>query len=145
MKTFKIVSLVIVDAPGRRVIPFIDGLIINKEDGKGTWLIEAYMSHDQLSFFREAEKTHQELETEVVITYANNDPAPLATHVCGIKEFGDTISVLLEGKIRSRRNAYAETLLEKLVHDGFEGEDLIREFKMRINRRERSATKSGGK
>ncbi|GER66399.1 hypothetical protein BpJC7_07580 [Weizmannia acidilactici] len=140
MKTFKIVSLSIVKSGERKKIPFIDGLIINKEDGRGTWLIEAYMDSGQAPFFAEAEKNQQELETEVVITYENNDPAPLTTHVRGIKEFGGTVSVLLEGTMRSRRIALAEKVLRDLVQKGYEGEALIEEFKARLNGKSRSTS-----
>lgn len=140
MKTFKILSLTILNDGERVPIPLIDGLILNKEDGRGTWLIEAYTESKHLPFFAEKEKQQTELDTEVVITYENNDPAPLSTRVRGIKEFDGTISVLLEGKIRSRRIAYAEKLLEELVREGYEGEELIEAFKERLNGKGRSAS-----
>jgi hypothetical protein len=140
MKTFKILSLTILNDGERVSIPLIDGLILNKEDGRGTWLIEAYTERKYLPFFAEREKQQTELDTEVVITYENNDPAPLSTRVRGIREFDGTISVLLEGKMRSRRIAYAEKLLEELVREGYEGEQLIEAFKERLNGKGRSAS-----
>lgn len=51
MKTFKILSLTILNDGERVSIPLIDGLILNKEDGRGTWLIEAYTERKYLPFF----------------------------------------------------------------------------------------------
>jgi len=42
MKTFKLVSLQFIEDQDAKDIDFIDGLIINKEDEKRTWLIELF-------------------------------------------------------------------------------------------------------
>ena len=137
MKTFKIVSLqVIVDGNIKEIV-LEDGLIINKEDGKKTWLIEAYISKEYFDFFYEAQQNPQELDVQVVITHEANDPAPFSTHVRGIKQFENHISVLLEGFLRVKRSNYAELLLSDIVREGFTGEELIQEFKNRMKKRSR--------
>jgi len=136
MKSFKIVSLqVILDDGNTRDIVLEDGLIINKEDGKKTWLIEAFISKEYYDFFRTAQQCPDDLNVQVVITHESNDPAPFSTHVRGIKQFENHISVLLEGYLRVKRSNYAELLLSDIVREGFTGEELIEEFKNRMKKR----------
>ncbi|MBS4175446.1 YwpF-like family protein [Bacillus sp. FJAT-49736] len=134
MKTFKIVSLQVIVNGNIKDIPLEDGLIINKEDGKKNWLIEAYISKEYYDFFRAAQESPDELDVQVVITNEANDPAPLKTHIRGIKQFKNYISVLLEGYIRIQRSNYAELLLSDIVQEGFTGEELIQEFKSRMKK-----------
>lgn len=135
MKSFKIVSLqVIVDGNIKEIV-LEDGLIINKEDGKKTWLIEAYISKEYHDFFRAAQQRQDELDVQVVITHESNDPAPFSTRVRGMNEFENHISVLLEGYLRVKRSNYAELLLSDIVREGFTGEELIEEFRNRMKKR----------
>ncbi|MGG4038245.1 YwpF family protein [Heyndrickxia ginsengihumi] len=136
MKTFKIVSLHIAEADTLKPISFYDGLIINKEDGKGTWLIEIYTPLEYHPYFLEAEENKRALEVDVVITHESNDPASLTTNVRGIKKFQDAMSVLLEGHIQYRKNDdHVEQILTALVSEGFQGKELVQEFKLRLNRK----------
>lgn len=137
MKTFKIVSLQIVEDGNTLNIPLEDGLIINKEDGKMTWLIEAYMDKQYYDYFRLAQQKTGDLEVQVVITHEGNDPAPFSTHIRCIKTFEKHISVLLEGHLNVKRSKYAEMLLNELVEKGFSGGSLVEEFKNRMNKKTR--------
>jgi len=135
MKSFKIVSLQVIKDGNIKDIVLDDGLIINKEDGKKTWLIEAYISKEYHDFFRAAQQSSDDLDVQVVITHESNDPAPFSTHVRGMKEFENHISVLLEGFLRVKRSNYAELLLSDIVQEGFTGEELINEFRNRMKKR----------
>lgn len=137
MKSFKIVSLQIIDNENIKDISLNDGLIINKEDGKKTWLIEAYIDKEYYDFFRIAQQKPEGIEIQVVITNEANDPAPFSTHIRGIKQFEKHISVLFEGFLRIKRNDYAELLLGDLVGEGLSGEELIQEFKERMRKKTR--------
>lgn len=63
MKTFKLVDLNVerLDKEGQpfEQFPLIDGLIINKEDGENHWMIEALVSKEHKSFFKNCKKTKQ--------------------------------------------------------------------------------------
>ncbi len=68
MKTFKLVGLSVIDEEMRRQdIPFIDGLIINKEDGQNRWLVEAYLDDDYEPMFASL-KEQPEFQLQVTIT-----------------------------------------------------------------------------
>lgn len=102
MKTFKLVSLQIVEDQGLIDISLEDGLIINKEDHQSSWLIEAYIKKDYLDLFQKAHTADAELNVQVVITKKDNRPAPFLVKVRLITEFKHHISVLLEGSLNNR-------------------------------------------
>ncbi|MGE6257898.1 YwpF-like family protein [Heyndrickxia sporothermodurans] len=137
MKTFKIVSLQILEDGNILNIPLEDGLIINKEDGKMTWLIEAYTDKQFYDYFRLAQQKTTDLDVQVVITHEGNDPAPFSTHIRSIKAFEKHISVLLEGHLNVKRSKYAERLLSELVQEGYTGENLVIEFQNRMKKKTR--------
>lgn len=64
MKTFKLISLQIVEGADLKDIELQDGLIINKEDDLSSWLIEAYISKSYLDYF----KSGDEMIVQVVIS-----------------------------------------------------------------------------
>lgn len=117
-----------------------DGLIINKEDEKSRWLLEAFIDKKFLSFFSKLEKKGQEVPLQVVISKKDNDPAHFMTKISSINEFVDQMSVLFEGKIRSKRNEFAEVLLGDLVSKGLSGDKLLNEFKGQMKRAHRLAS-----
>lgn len=132
MKTFKLISLQIVEGNGLKDIALDDGLIINKEDDLSNWLIEAYISKTYLDYFTAAEDENQELTVQAVITKKENDPAAFVTRVSSVKELEKHISVLLEGSLRRTKSDYAELLLNNLLDSGLTGENLLSEFKMKM-------------
>lgn len=132
MKTFKIVALQVLESTRTKNIPLTDGLIINKENEDGMWVIEAYIDIKYESFFQKKQEDREDFEISVIITHAGNDPAPFTVKVHTIKRLEDHISVLFQGKLSMRRNEYSELLLDDLIKDGFGGNQLIEEFKKRM-------------
>ncbi|MEF7562502.1 YwpF-like family protein [Bacillus infantis] len=139
MKTFKLISLQIVEEEGLKDIALDDGLIINKEDDLSNWLIEAYISKTYLDYFTAAEDANQELTVQAVITKKENDPAAFITTVSSVKELENHISILLQGSLRRTKSDYAELLLGDLVQQGLDGEALVTEFKNKMKSKPRLA------
>ncbi|MGM0853880.1 MAG: YwpF-like family protein [Bacillota bacterium] len=132
MKTFKVISLQVVENDELRDFELVDGLIINKEDGQSTWLVETYLSNEYIEFFQKAQQRKEDLEIQVVISHKANDPAAFMTSIRCIKEMDKHISIMFEGKLKKQRNEYAELLLDDLVQKGYSGEELIREFREKM-------------
>jgi YwpF-like protein len=132
MKTFKVISLQVVDNEKLHDFELVDGLIINKEDGQSTWLVETYLSNEYIEFFQKAQQSKDALEIQVVISHKANDPAAFMTSIRCIKEMDDHISIMFEGKLKKQRNEYAEILLDDLVQKGYSGEELVREFREKM-------------
>ncbi|MDK8640107.1 YwpF-like family protein [Niallia taxi] len=129
MKTFKLISIQLLQGENATAIPILDGLIINKEDDHHNWLIELYMDHPDYSFFENALNTGQKLLVHAVISKKENDPAPFEVVVHSISKFTETISVLLQGSLKRNRMDYAEMLLDHLLESGYEGKALSERFK----------------
>lgn len=132
MKTFKLVSLQIVEENGLKDIELVDGLIINKEDEHNTWLIEAFTDLRYHDYFKKAVDEDREMTIQVIITKKDNDPAPFETKICTLKKLENHLDVLFEGTLKRTRTDYAEQLLEHLLSDGLEGDELLAAFKERI-------------
>jgi hypothetical protein len=132
MKTFKVISLQVVNNDELHDFDIEDGLIINKEDGNSTWLVETYMSYKYIDFFRKVQQQKNDLEIQVVISHKANDPAAFLTSIRGIKKINDRMSILFEGKLKKQRNEYAELLLDDLVQKGYSGDELVKEFREKM-------------
>jgi sugar diacid utilization regulator len=132
MKTFKVISLQVVDNDELHDFEIEDGLIINKEDGKSTWLVETYMSQKYIEFFQKAQQQKGDLEIQVVISNKANDPAAFMTSIRGIKKMDGRMSILFEGKLKKQRNEYAELLLDDLLQKGYTGDELMKEFREKM-------------
>ncbi|MCA1033439.1 MULTISPECIES: YwpF-like family protein [Bacillus] len=132
MKTFKLISLQVVEEDGLKEIALDDGLIINKEDEYSNWLIEAYTDKSYTRYFSDALDQQKELVVQAVITKKENDPAAFLTKVSSIKELENHISVLLEGSLKRTKSDYAELLLDSLLQSGMEGDVLLNEFKTKM-------------
>jgi hypothetical protein len=136
MKTFKLVGLsVVYDDLHRQDIPFIDGLIINKEDGKNRWLVEAYLDRQYEPFFSDLQHKEDEFRLQVTITNRSNDPANMLVTVRSITRMNNHISVLMEGLIVPSKTNLAEVVLAGLVEKGLQGEALLKEFRQQLNER----------
>lgn len=129
MKTFKLISLEIVEDDQTVSIPLDHGLIINKEDEHATWLIEVYTGLSMFDYFHKIYKEQRELILQVVITKKENYPAFFQTKISSMQKLGDHISVLLEGYMRRTNKRYSELLLENLLNQGLSGDELLQEFK----------------
>lgn len=132
MKTFKLISMQIADKGSLLDIEMEDGLIINKEDDQGTWLVEVFADHKYIPYFEEACENDKEITVQVVITKKENDPAAFSTKVCCVKKLKKHASILLTGKLTKPKSDYPETLLEHLMETGLTGDQLLHEFKEKI-------------
>jgi hypothetical protein len=137
MKTFKIISLHIVEEHQLRNIELIDGLIINKEDENRTWLIEAFIDGAYYDYFRDLQQQPNDIEVQVVITHAANDPALFTCHIRCVKKMDEHLSILFEAKLKKARSEYAELLLQNLVDEGLSGQTLVNTFKEKMKEKPR--------
>jgi hypothetical protein len=132
MKTFKLVSLEILEDDMIVEVPLSDGLIINKEDEHSTWLLEAYSELFLYDYFKKISDQKREIIVQAVITKKDNDPAFFQTNIASLKKFEHHISILFKGRLRRARKDYSELLLESLLQKGHSGDDLLREFKEKM-------------
>ncbi len=139
MKTFKLVSMQVIEEDKLTDIVLDDGLIINKEDENSTWLLEAYINSQYKSYFQQ--KSDQELVVQVVISKKENDPAAFLTTILSMNEFDDHISILFKGQLKRTKSDFAEILLQDLLTQGLTGEDLMNEFKLKMRSRPKLAAK----
>ncbi|MCR2821394.1 YwpF-like family protein [Lederbergia panacisoli] len=135
MKTFKIVALHIYEEKRATNIPLKDGLIINKENEDGVWIIEAYIEKQYIGHFQKRFDNEESFEIRVIITHAANDPAPFTVKVHTIQVLDDHISVLFQGRLSKRRNEYPEILLDDLIKEGLSGDQLLEEFRKRMKKK----------
>ncbi len=132
MKTFKLISLQVVEECGLIDINLEDGLVINKEDKNRTWLLEAYVSGTYEPYFQELIQAGQEVPLQVVITRAENDPAYFQAKSLQMKKLsGGYLSLLFKGGI-NQANTYPEILLKALIEKGLCGQELLKEFKEKM-------------
>lgn len=106
-----------------------DGLIINREDERNQWTIEAYVDHSYLSLFNRMKEIRDEIMIQVKITKESNDYATFITSIVSINEIGSDMNVLFLGTIIDRQKSKIEEMLVKLVEQGYEGKNLIKKFK----------------
>jgi hypothetical protein len=131
MKTFKLISLQIIDDSDALDITLYDGLIINKEDERNRWLIEAYVDSNYHDYFTQLLESEKETPVQVVISKKENDPATFTTRVLSVKKIDGRLSVLFEGFLKRSKN-YAELLLSDLIEKGLSGEELLNEFREKM-------------
>lgn len=131
MKTFKLISLQIIDDSEALDITLHDGLIINKEDERNRWLIEAYVGANYHDFFTKLLESEKETPAQVVISKKENEPASFTTRVLSVKKIDGRLSVLFEGFLKRSKN-YAELLLSDLIGKGLSGEELLSEFREKM-------------
>ncbi|AIF43929.1 YwpF family protein [Virgibacillus sp. SK37] len=133
MKTFKLKSLEILEQQGEEIkkhsIELKDGLIINREDDRNQWTIEAYLDHSYLTFFNRMKEIRDEIMIQVKITKESNDYATFITSIVSINEIGSDMNVLFLGTIIDRQKSKIEEMLVTLVEQGYEGKNLIKKFK----------------
>ncbi|WP_147534422.1 YwpF family protein [Bacillus marasmi] len=133
MKTFKLISLEVFENDTFREIELVDGLIINKEDEKNTWLIEIYTKPEQISFFEKAMQNQEDRIIRVVITKKDNDPVSFHIKTRSITRLEKNVSIMLQGNLkRTSRKNYSEILLKDLLDQGLNGDTLLEEFKEKM-------------
>ncbi|SET28378.1 YwpF-like protein [Oceanobacillus limi] len=133
MKTFKLHAMKIFENEQEELvkhkIQLLDGLIINREDEKNRWVIEAYLESDCKEYFMNLRDNYEEIMVEVIITKESNDPATFITSIIGINDIGDHINVLFMGTIVDQRKNKIEEMLGALINKGYQGEELLDRFK----------------
>lgn len=133
MKTFKLKKLEIIDHISDDIlqtnIPLKDGLIINREDEQNRWVLEAYMDHSHLEFFKKLESKDKEIMVQVKITKESNEPATFITSIIGVNEIGAHVNVLFMGTIVDQRKHKIEEKLTALIEEGYQGEELLKKVK----------------
>jgi translation initiation factor RLI1 len=132
MKSFKLYSLDVVEENTTVEVPLVDGLILNKEDEKSTWLLEAYTDLSLYDYFKKISEQDRDIIVEAVITKKENAPAYFQTKISSLIKFEKHISVLFEGQMRRNKSDYSELLLENLMQKGLEGSELLTEFKEKM-------------
>ncbi|MGE7622065.1 YwpF family protein [Viridibacillus sp. NPDC096237] len=137
MKTFKMLSLELLQDGLLKSFPLTDGIIINQENSHKSWILEMYMDRRYKAVFEPYLGTDEILEVRAVISYPDNEPAAFRVVVNAVKEIDNQISVLMKGTLKTIRRQYAEQLLSKLIEDGFEGEALLNQFKTDMKNRPR--------
>lgn len=135
MKTFKMLSVSVVEDDHLTEYPLIDGIIINQENSHRSWVLEMLMDMKYQETFKKMMETGNIYDVKVVISYPENEPAPFEVAVYGVKVIGDQISVLLKGTLKRARRKYAESLLAELLEDGLEGDDLLDRFEHDMRKR----------
>ncbi len=128
MKTFKMLSLGVVENDVVTDYPLEDGIIINQENSHRSWVLEMLMDNHYLETFKKMMDTGNIYDVKVVISYPENEPATFEVAIYDVKVIGEQISVLLKGTLKRARRKYAETLLSELLEDGLEGEELLERF-----------------
>ncbi|SDN04106.1 YwpF family protein [Bacillus sp. OK048] len=129
MKSFKLVALEVIEDGKSVEIPLEDGLIINKENERASWLLEAYSDLSLYDYFKKIHVESREVIVQAVITKRDNDPAFFQTKIVSLTNFDQHISVLFEGQLRRTRSDYSELLLDSLLEKGLGGQTLLDEFK----------------
>ena len=129
MKSFKLVALEIVEDGNSIEVPLEDGLIINKENERASWLLEAYTDLTLYDYFKKIHEENREVIVQAVITKRDNNPAFFQTKVSSLNKFENHISVLFEGRLRRNRSDYSELLLDSLLEKGLGGQALLEEFR----------------
>ncbi|MDI7740868.1 YwpF family protein [Lysinibacillus fusiformis] len=138
MKTFKMLSFDLINEDGGLNIPIIDGIVINQENSRKSWILELFLSKDQQSIFENLKVANDVFEVHVIISFPDNEPAPFKVMVSDVREIGnDKITVLLKGTIKARRSKYAEALLKTLLTENLSSEELMERFKKGMRERPR--------
>ncbi|MCM3390323.1 YwpF-like family protein [Ureibacillus chungkukjangi] len=137
MKTFKMLSFDLINEDGGQNIPIIDGIVINQENSRKSWILELFLSKEHKTTFENLKASNEVFEVHVIISFPDNEPAPFKVLVSDIREIGEKITVLLKGTIKTRRSKYAEALLNSLLTEELSSEELMIRFKKGMRERPR--------
>ena len=129
MKTFKLVSLQVVEEDQLVNIELIDGLIISQENNESLWMIDAFFDKSYYDYFKKLADLEKDLLVQVVITKKANSPAAFQTKIVTLKLLESHVSLLLQGTLKKTNNDYAVIVLEKLIDQNLSGNELLEEFK----------------
>ena len=73
-------------------VPLEDGLIINKENERASWLLEAYTDLTLYDYFKKIHEESREVIVQAVITKRDNDPAFFQTKISSLNKFENHMS-----------------------------------------------------
>ncbi|KPB05684.1 YwpF family protein [Bacillus sp. CHD6a] len=132
MKTFKLVALSLVNGEEVEQLDLQDGLIINREYGKENWLIEALLPKSEPEKYEGFRDNEEMLHVQATISKSTNDPASFEVVVRQVAVMEDKMSILFEGELFRKNSNYHEKLLERLVREGYTGDDLVDAFKNKV-------------
>lgn len=128
MKTFKMISVGLVEGDNVINFPLEDGIIINQENSYRSWVLEMLIGLEHEEKFNNMMNDGKIYDVKVVISYPENEPATFEVGIYDCRIIGDHISVLMKGTLKRARRKYAETLLSELLEDGLEGDELLQRF-----------------
>lgn len=136
MKTFKLVSLEIMDENRNNIetenLPIIDGLIINREDEKNQWLIEAYVDGSYWNYFQQIKENSSGVMLYAQISKPTNKPAPFLCEINSLNQVEKNMNILFLGKLVDEKKEKVENILKSLINEGFQGEELLEAFMKEI-------------
>ncbi|WP_347860738.1 YwpF family protein [Salimicrobium sp. PL1-032A] len=135
MKTFKLVSLDIIEENQEditlRSIDLKDGMIINREDDHGRWLLETFLENKYKDYFYSLVKRKEKLMIQATITKKDNSPVTFLVETKEVNIFDQTMNVIFMGTMVDKKQEQVEKLLQVLLEEGYQGERLLEEFKRR--------------
>lgn len=137
LKTFKMISVGILDDDKIVDFPLVDGIIINQENSHRLWVLELFIASEHAAYFDLLKESGELVEARVVISYPGNEPAGFRVTVDAVQQIGDNISVLMKGRLKRARSKYAEHLLEELITEGLGGDELLKRFESDMRERPR--------
>ncbi|WP_226682020.1 YwpF-like family protein [Sutcliffiella horikoshii] len=132
MKTFRLVAISLVHGEEVEQLDLQDGLIINREYGKENWLIEALLPKDKPEMYEEFRDNEEMLHVQATISKPTNAPASFEAVVRQVAVMEDKMSILFEGELFRKNTNYHEKLLERLVNEGYNGDELVEAFKNKV-------------
>ncbi|HLS36307.1 MAG TPA: YwpF family protein [Bacillota bacterium] len=131
MKTFKLISLQVIEEHTKTTIPLHDGLIIDQEDDYNRWIIEAFIDQKYKSFLKKMSK-NENVILKVKITKESNKPATFQTTIAHITNIDHRMNVIFTGKIVNDQENKFEKQLADLIEKGYEGKQLLEQMKKRF-------------
>ncbi|WP_077622198.1 YwpF-like family protein [Sediminibacillus massiliensis] len=137
MKTFKLISLDVLEDRKEDIqqknIPLLDGLIINREDEKNQWMLEAYLDHSYKPYFDELSDKKDKLMLQAKITKPSNQPATFVATIVEVNDLENKhMNVLFIGTLVDLQRDQIEKTLQALIEEGYQGDELLDAFKDRM-------------
>lgn len=133
MKSFKVIDIRLEHENNFIIFDLIDGIIINKETKEDPWLLEISISPDFKDILEEF--VGQGVNLLVTITRPSNEPARFKGIFNEMTEIDDALSLIFSGRIIVQNPNYPEEVLEQLIGEGYEGNELLNEFKTMMESR----------
>lgn len=128
MKTFKLISLKVLTHDQKpytfHPISLIDGLMIDRQDERKDWLLEAYIDRSYQPYFKALQK-EELIIVKAKISKETNDPAILISTSLDMTEIGENMNVLLIGPIVKKSLDDLKERAAQFKKKGYTGQALI--------------------